>query len=165
MSEDKAIQALLEHLSFLSPEEKSALEDMSIGARIRWAMDFCNEVHPNTFSIRKLARKAKISPQALWQIMNDETRRPAAETLESIAEAMGLPITFVMIGRTYPCSEVLPLLEEWFPEEMLAFFRDSANSKYIKEGLNLARQAKELGVEPETIRKVGEILLFTAKKP
>jgi len=133
-------------LAFLDPELREELAAGTIGVRIKWAIEQLDEAFPGEYSLRKVAKRSNISPQALWAIVNDQTKRPAAETVENICDALGLPITWVMLGTA---AVVNPSEDErlrQLPERYSEFLENPANLGYIEAALDAAMTLAGQGI-------------------
>lgn len=141
-------------LSLTTPEQRLALQRMTIGERIQWIQEVLNEAYPGMFSIHKISRRAgSLSAQALWRIMTGETSSPGCTILPGLARALGVSVEFLVTG-VYHLPEETPSLLAQLGTEWGAFLQDPENLPYIKAALTLAKTAREGGLAPSTILQV-----------
>ena len=59
------------------------------------------------FSLDKLADKTETSKSYIWELENRDTRRPSAEKLTKIAEALEVTIDYLLDNSSTPNEEVI----------------------------------------------------------
>jgi len=146
-------------LAFLEPEFRQELAESTIGARIKWAIDELDDASPGDYSLRKVAKRSNISPQALWAIVNDQTKRPAAETVENICDALDLPITWVLLGTV---AAVNPGEDEQLgrlPDKYVKFLEEPGNLAYVEAALEAAMKLANHGVAPDVLHQAVQLAL------
>lgn len=149
----EARQFLYESLRALAPEEAARLAALPLGERLRWAFERLRHHRPQV-SMARVARQVGITRQALWSIVHGRTARPSASVITGLCHALGLPVSFVMLG-------LLPEErgETGLPGDLVRFALNPANAPFVRPALELARRCSELGLEPEVIGRLQELLV------
>jgi transcriptional regulator with XRE-family HTH domain len=146
-------------LAFLDPEKQKELSEGTIGARIKWVIDELEAAFPGEYSLRKVAKNSSISPQALWAIVNDQTKRPAAETVENICEALELPITWVLLGTVQTVNPTEHEKLAGLPEKYTEFLDNDDNLPYIEAALDAAIRLADHDISPEALQQAVELII------
>lgn len=141
-----ARQYLFDRLRELPAEERERLREASIGARLRWAFDQLRARYPH-LTLAEIAAEVGVTRQALWYLLQGKTERPSAQMISGICHALGLPMSFAMLGLV-PGEPS----EHGLPADLLRFALNPANARYVVPALELALYCSRHAVDPEVVR-------------
>ncbi|MGE5560909.1 MAG: helix-turn-helix domain-containing protein [Chloroflexota bacterium] len=162
---EQARATVNDRLLRLSEEEVNELKGLTIGGRIKWLLTYLEANYPGGYSIHKVAlRTGVITPQGLWAIIRDETKNPSAKVIAALADELGVPLRFLLIGEV-PVQEAANIA--WMaslPEDLQAFVSEQKHLPYLRAACEVAHAASVQDLPPEALRQFIELWMAVSQR-
>lgn len=162
---EQARATVNDRLLRLNEEEVNELKSLTIGGRIKWLLAYLEANYPGGYSIHKVAlRTGVITPQGLWAIVRDETKNPSAKVIAALADELGVPLRFLLIGEV-PVQEAANIA--WMsslPEDLQAFVSEQKHLPYLRAACEVAHAASVQDLPPEALRQFIELWMAVSQR-
>lgn len=162
---EQARATVNDHLLELNEEEINRLKGLTIGGRIKWVLTYLEGNYPGGFSIHKVAiRSGVITPQGLWAIVRDETKNPSAKVIAALADELGVPLRFLLIGEV-PTQEAANIA--WMsslPLHLREFVSEQKHLPYLRAACEVAHAASIQDLPPEALRQFVELWMAVSQR-
>lgn len=161
---EQARATVYDRLLQLSEAELDRLKALTIGGRIKWVLAFLERNYPGSYTITKVARRSGvITPQGLWAIIRDETKNPSARVVAALADELGVPMRFLLIGdlpaRRAPAAAWLASL----PPHLREFVSAQESVPYLRAACEVAHAASVQDLPPEALHQLVEIWMAISR--
>lgn len=161
---EQARETVYNRLLQLSEAELDRLKALTIGGRIKWVLDFLERNYPGSYTITKVARRSGvITPQGLWAIIRDETKNPSARVVAALADELGVPMRFLLIGDVPARAPGAAWLAS-LPPHLREFVSAQESVPYLRAACEVAHAARVQDLPPEVLHQLVEIWMTISQR-
>lgn len=162
---EQARGTINDRLLRLSELERRRLKALTIGGRIKWVLEYLEKNYPGGYSIHKVAlRTGVITPQGLWAIVCNETKNPSARVIAALADELGVPLRFLLIGEV-PTQEAVSMA--WMaslPPHLREFVSEQKALPYLRAACEVAHAASIQDLPPDALRQFVELWMMVSQR-
>jgi transcriptional regulator with XRE-family HTH domain len=162
---EQARASVNDRLLQLNEDDVRRLRGLTIGGRIKWVLEYLESNYPGGYSIHKVAiRSGVITPQGLWAIVRDETKNPSAKVIAALADELGVPLRFLLIGEV-PAQEAANIA--WMsslPAHLREFVSEQKHLPYLRAACEVAHAASIQDLPPEALRQFVELWMAVSQR-